>query len=396
MKLFGRSICLLSPSRAEVAQFGAPIQALRSLSDTFLVGVVPTVGQEVNLRILLKSVLRGRLGRWGYYMTYFDVIGAKLVLIWHDTLTEAYLLRNHIEIPVFAVQNGIRSNISAVRGSSFHESLQSVASEGPRVDKYFCFGDQTPRLFGEVFQSEFLSVGSFRLNDYAAASPRREKVRASVHQSLALITSLPSRSAVGGFDLDEYRKPFIRLSEKTITFSEWFSPEAMVAQAVLDFCNHHDLTLSILSKRSAADSIDGDYFEKCVGVDRSAVLTHEKGMGYELADQFDYLVTIDSTLGYEMLALGKKVGFISNRLRMIGIDSDELTFAQSMNWSKDGAFWSSATSELEIYQFLTRFIEMSDADWKNCHANLTPHLMCLDPGNKILRSQIQSVLSVDR
>jgi surface carbohydrate biosynthesis protein len=207
------------------------------------------------------------------------------------------------------------------------------------------------------------------------------------------MTSLPSRSALQDSNLDEYDAPFIRVADRIVTFSEWFLPEAKLAKALSTFCNFHELTFHILSKRSAINSIDGDYFEKCAGIERSAVITHEKGLGYQIADQFNYLITIDSTIGYEMLALGKRVGFISNRLRMIGVDSDELTFAQSLNWDKDGPFWTSAMTEEGILRFLAQFIDISEAEWSTYRETLVPNLMYLDPGNSVIRSHIRIVLS---
>ena len=384
------------PQPADVVQFGAPIHALQSLRDTFVLGVVPTVGQEINLSILLKSILRGKFGRWGYYATYFEFVGAKLVLCWHDTLTETYLLRNYLGIPVFVIQNGIRSNVSAVGGASFRDSLRSVSIQKPRVDKYFSFNQRSSESLHGLFRSEFVPVGSYRLNDYARSAPTPRREKTGSRQSLVLMTSLPSRSTLPDSDLDKCDAPFIGVSDRIISFSEWFSPEARIAKALSIFCNSHELTFRILSKRSASDSIDDDYFEKCAGIERSAVITHEKGLGYEIADQFDYLVTIDSTIGYEMLALGKRVGFLSNRLRMIGVDSDELTFAEDMGWGKDGPFWTSAVTEEGIVRFLTRFIEISEAEWRTYRETLVPNLMRLDPGNSVIRSHIRSVLSSSR
>ncbi|MFM8264611.1 MAG: hypothetical protein ACKOAI_00875, partial [Acidimicrobiia bacterium] len=104
----------------------------------------------------------------------------------------------------------------------------------------------------------------------------------------------------------------------------------------------------------------------------------------------------DSTLGYEMLALGKRVGFFANRLRMIGVDSDELTFARSENWGKDGPFWTSAVTDEGIYGFLNQFVKISEAEWNTYRETLVPDLMCLDQGNSVIRSHIRFVLAGNR
>jgi surface carbohydrate biosynthesis protein len=123
------------------------------------------------------------------------------------------------------------------------------------------------------------------------------------------------------------------------------------------------------------------------------VLAHEKGLGYEACEPFDYLFTVDSTLGYEMLALGQKVGFVSNRFRIAGIDSDEMTFAYPLDLGKDGRFWTSATTQEGIVNFLHQFLSLTDDDWSEIRRIYVPRLMALDPGNTKLRAYIDRVLA---
>jgi surface carbohydrate biosynthesis protein len=126
------------------------------------------------------------------------------------------------------------------------------------------------------------------------------------------------------------------------------------------------------------------------------VLNHEKGLGYEVCEPFDFLFTVDSTLGYEMLALGHKVGFVSNRFRIAGIDSDEMTFAHPLDVGKDGPIWTSATTTEEISKFIHRFLELSEDEWRSIRTTLVPRLMALDPGNTKLLAYIDRVLAGSR
>ena len=376
------------PSRCAVVQFGGvEVTAFSLLADEFQIGVMPLVSEQISLPVLFRAWTKLRISRWGYYQAFVKMTGARVALVWHDTNIAAYQLRHHIQIPVFCVQNGVRHNLAPASAKGFRDQLQRAASSQlPTADAYFCFGRPEPTYFANIIRTTFIPHGSLRANAYAALRNDQTPVEPII--GIGLIVSFPNRQSVPGDSIVGNREPFMRIGSRVLTYQEYFSFDAVVARAVSAVCKQRNLHFSVIGKRSEQTSPEIQYFRDCVD-NQVDVLTHMKGEGYEVAERCRYLVTIDSTLGYEMRALGKPVAFLGNRLRHLNIADRDLTFGFPLDLPVDGPYWSSATTESEIVQFLHRWIEsvVSQETQKDSF-----ELMHLDPGNTQLRGMIRAAL----
>jgi surface carbohydrate biosynthesis protein len=265
--------------------------------------------------------------------------------------------------------------------------LQRTAiSRLPTADAYFCFGRPEPIYFANFIRTTFIPHGSLRANAYAVL--RKDQNRDELVNGIGFIVSFPNRQSVPGESIVGNQEPFMRIGSRVLTYQEYFSFDAVVARAISAVCKQRNLRFSVIGKRSDQTSPEIQYFQDCVD-NQLDVLTHTKGDGYEVAERFRYLVTIDSTLGYEMRALGKPVAFLSNRLKHLDISDRDLTFGFPLHLSADGPYWSSATTEPEIVQFLHLWID-SEVSQKTQKDSF--ELMHLDPGNTQLRGMIHAAL----
>ena len=395
--LFGRKIGWEPVSQCDVLQFGGrSITGLQPLTDHYRMSCMPAIGEVINLKVLFQAVVRLRFGRWGYYRTYVEQTNASLMLVWQDTLEEAYLLGRHVRIPISVIQNGLRHDVASVGGQGIFTRLSALQRLNPGVEQFFVFGETTVRQFTRYVRAHFRTVGSFRLNEYAKERSRPEHLPLRKSIKLGLIVSFPNGIEIPGNFVRGNQNSYSVIDGKRVTFSEWYSADEVVAQSLFDVSKVKSLDFSIIGKRSASDPTEREFFSSIPGLERVPVIDHEKGFGYEACEPFDYLFTVDSTLGYEMLALGHKVGFVSNRFRIAGIDSDEMTFAHPLNVGKDGPIWTSATTTEGISKFVHRFLSLTDDEWQSIRSTLVPRLMVLDPGNTNLRSYIDQVLAGSR
>ena len=377
--------------QSEVLQFGGTeVSAPELLADEFEISSLPLVSQLVNVRVLLKSFSHFRFSRWDYYRTYIQLANARVILVWHDTNIEAYALSRFIDIPVFVIQNGVRHNVGPASGCGFIDDLRRLSERSrPMVDVYFCFGAAEPILLGDYITTRFVQHGSLRANAYAAR--RTTLPHRPTGKSVGFIVSFPNKNEVPTEHIQGNGHPFTRIGQKVISYAEYFALDAVTARALARVSTELGANFQIIGKRSDERSIEADFFREVLG-DHADVLCHEKGDGYATADRFDYLVTVDSTLGYEMRALGKNVAFVSNRLKLLGISSGDLTYGYPLNVAADGEYWTSATSEPEIEDFLRRWI-------LRCESNMggrpedSFHLMHLDPRNSILRTTIREQIA---
>jgi len=396
-RILGRSLGWERAPKCRVLQFGGrTTTALNSLKSSYALGCMPLVGEYINLRVLIRSVLTLRLGRWGYYRTFVELSGAQLILVWHDTNIESYLIRKHLSIPVACIQNGLRHDYAPDGGVSLLDLFETHRELYPAIDRYFVFGEPTSLRLLRHLETEYVFSGSFRLNEYSQSRITSRTPPRSVPKQVGLIVSFPKSSDVPGGHVSNNSAIFGSIGGVPVSYKSWFVAESLLGKALMTVCDSRSLHFKIIGKRSERDPIERDFFSTVSGIAEVEVLAHEKGSGYESCEPFDYLFTVDSTLGYEMLALGHKVGFVSNRFRIAGIDSDEMTFAYPLDVGKDGPIWTSATTTEGISAFIDQFLSLSDADWQSIRSTLVPRLMALDPGNTKLRAYIDQVLAGGR
>jgi len=380
--------------QCEVLQFSGTTSALQTLGSHIKLVSMPSIGERILLSIVVRSILRGRFTRWGYYRTFVESAGAKLILVWNDTNVEAYQLQYRVSVPVWSIQNGIRHDVAPSRSIGFLTGLRmSSISRRPEVTKYFTFGDSSTALLSREVGAEFVQTGSVRLNGYLAHRNQRKLARDQSQQRIGFIVSFPNGSDIPGGTAWDNQATFVKVNGQSVSYHDYFSVDALVALALSRVAESRAMHFSIIGKRSSIDSVERDFFFRAPGCRDIDVIAHEKGSGYEVADTYDYLFTVDSTLGYEMLAAGKRVGFISNRFQTIGVDTFDMTFGHPLTIPKDGDCWTSATDQRQIELFAERFLDLSEDAWNTIHREITPRVMVADPGNQTLLAMLSDELS---
>jgi len=393
IRILGRAVVVGPVALCDVLQFGGTaIVGFGPLREHYRIGVLPLLGEQIHLRVVLKCLLRLRLSQWSYYALYIRLSQAKMILVWHDTIGTAPYLYKYVSVPVVLVQNGMRGDNAPSKGMSFRDQITRHSHQPPVVDAYYVFGEQSEMFLRQIVNAKYVHTGSFRLNEYAVA--RRQLVnKPPGYTSLGLIVSFPNKSDVPTGKILDNHETFVSVLGTRISYSSYFRIDCIVAQVAAEVARELGISFSIIGKRKNSDGLEREYFSLIPGCENVPVLGHEKGYGYEVAEQFTHLLAIDSTLGYEMLALGKRVGFVANRMRVAGLTADESTFGHPLLLPSDGTFWTSAITPPDIRDFLLRFLKLSDTQWVEEHRTITPRLMRLDLGNTKLRAHIDRVLA---
>ena len=92
------------------------------------------------------------------------------------------------------------------------------------------------------------------------------------------------------------------------------------------------------------------------------------------------MVTIDSTLGYEMLARGKKVAFFGLRPDVYPLNTRNFLYPEIR---KKGKFWinTERLSEIEFLEIISYLNSVKDNDWHEEHNYIKKNFISLDQGN---------------
>jgi surface carbohydrate biosynthesis protein len=369
----------------DVLQFGGrQPTVLGILANEFSIRCMPQVGESVNVWVLLESLSTGHWGRWGYYSTFIRRSNAKTVIVWHDTNIESFQLFSCTEVPVICIQNGVRIDLAPAQHDGFFSSLSRLNLEAhASLHTYFVLSESEKARLSRFVKATFVVHGSLRANHFAV-SPRIP-LTSRRQKRLGLIVSFPNFRDVPTGRIVGNSKPFVKVGSTVLSYDNYFSFDAVVARAALSVCTDRQIDFRVIGKRSREDPIETDFFWAAVSP-CIEVLGHSKGDGYSIAGDFDYLITIDSTLGFEMLGLGRPVAFFPNRLRFCGIAAPlaQLSFLEELPY--DGACWSSATTEEAVGQFIEQWLDgQPSTDDTEINA-FAAKVISVDPGNSKLRN----------
>jgi hypothetical protein len=128
------------------------------------------------------------------------------------------------------------------------------------------------------------------------------------------------------------------------------------------------------------------------------------------------VVTVDSTMGYESLALGKKAAILccrrftrsKGRESLFDLMSEKARlnaqtefrpesinnrFGASFKFEDAGFFWSNIESQDEFERVLTNVFQVSEAEFKMISRPFADQLMVHDYGNTKIRAYVEGVLT---
>ena len=111
---------------------------------------------------------------------------------------------------------------------------------------------------------------------------------------------------------------------------------------------------------------------------------------YKKAIECEILVTVDSTLGYEMLVRGKKVAFFSIRHWANEIN---YRFGSPGEYESNGDFWTNDFDTKKFNKILDFLYTVSKEEWQNVISKHSKNIMIYSENNKIFKEKIDQILS---
>ena len=111
---------------------------------------------------------------------------------------------------------------------------------------------------------------------------------------------------------------------------------------------------------------------------------------YEAVDNVAYVVTIDSTLGYEAIARNKRVAFLTIRGELCEIDG--VNFGWPNHITKKGPYWTNSYNLEEVERVLNYIKQTSDEIWNDEKNKSINNILCYDNDNSKFKKLINSIL----
>jgi surface carbohydrate biosynthesis protein len=182
---------------------------------------------------------------------------------------------------------------------------------------------------------------------------------------------------------------------KSITAEDFYAIEQKIVRFLAAYSKQTDQSFAVLGKRTDASPFECEFFTSAASPHNIQFIPRTSETStYEFCNSASLIITADSTVGYEFLARGKKVAFLSGRTNAANSallqDVHDTEFGFPLELGASGPFWTNASNESEFKRVIESVQSMSDAEWASAISPYNEVLMAYQPGNTAFIQMLQS------
>lgn len=352
------------PKNAEVLIFDrCECEVFFKYLDSNCYEILDVRGESLNIPVLLKCLLHLKFSMIDYILQYLEYVRPSFALTFIHNNYLFYQLKSSLKgLTSVFVQNGLNS----YEEFEDFKRIQAGLTNRYEVDHMLTFGIAMGGKFAEIIKGNVQPIGSFKNNTYQSVNKEKP---GSV---LFLSQYRPHQHLKNGIMLTE--------GGREISWGQFYSAEAFLLNLLQKYCNKNKLVLKISACSPDQSEEECDYFRSISGNVSLEVFKREKTWSsYENIDMAEFVVFIDSALGYESLARGKKTAAFTFRGEMLGLSS--LNFGWPADLEDKGPFWTNHADEHEFKRVMDYITTVSDEEWELARRRHVSQLMEYDPGN---------------
>ncbi len=303
-------------------------------------------GQKLNIFILFKMLLKLKFNSYEYFKIYLNYVSPKIILTLIDNNLTFYKLKEmYPKAKIILIQN-------AWRTAELHDIFKNFEQliEGKlKCDLILSFNRHVGEKFKSFLHGEIMPIGSFRSNFNL-----KKNLKKKYDFLFISIFRHPNAMLDTHFDLLK-------------TMNSFFSSKKE--------------KLYVLGSSGTNSKEEKIFYDSYLKDTKYIFIPREKDRPtYDIIDQSNIVLTVESTLGYEALARGNKVAYFSIRKNIY--PDNTAKFGWPANKNDNGPFWVNST-DIFTFKKLMNFLETINADdYLKILKNNTSDLIEHDDGNK--------------
>jgi surface carbohydrate biosynthesis protein len=364
------------PKKSEVLVFDAVgVDILLQYFGDWNPAVLCIRGEEINVPILLASLLRRGSRAQDYVDIYIEYVKPKIVVTFIDNDVDFMSIRKrHPSLKTVIVQNGWKSFYSDIFEAL--DGLGPARRAALQVDYLLTFGQVIGDEYSRYLGCTVIPVGSVKNNHVACTQP-------AVPGAIAFIS--------------QWHPEGFLLAGKLCSHEAFFRQvDQLILRCLVEYASITARQLLIVPRNVEGSSerlLEEAYY--CDMVGPKCCFAPRKGQfpSYAAVDAAEVVVAVDTTLGYEAIARGRKTAMFSIRSAMLGMPG--LTYGWPGRFPDDGPFWTNRPDPLAFVRVLDYLFNVESSQWaKDVEATGFSSLMIYNPGNSTLKSVIKKELGL--
>ena len=325
------------------------------------VEIVYIRGEQFNIPIILKTFFKSGLNTKKYYENLINEIDPDFCITFSDNNKLFYELKLKKKIKKIAIQN-------AWRNPQDDDIFNHKKESGLRLysDYLFVFNEFIGKEYLKAIESKIIAIGSFKSN--------LNKIKETKQKyDLLYISSYNDKNKV--------------ISNTEMKVSTYHKNQPSLLKQINSYAKNYNQNLFVYGKKQEPIEIVNEekYFRNHLFKNFS-YLKNNRLKSLEIIDGANIIITINSTLGYEALARGKKVIFFN--ILPNSKTSKFTKFGWPFDFEDEGLFWTNKFDNKNVVKIIDRVQELSSDEWQRQISQISRSLLNKDHGNYKFRQII--------
>jgi len=340
--------------------------------------------EHMNMFALLRMLVTGKKSLFDYTVAYIKIFKPQFVFTFLDNNVDFYKLAGIFpKVKFIAIQNGHRANYANQSGFGFFDLLKNESAKNRLSAHAICvLGTTAADQYTQYIQAKPVVTGSLKNNLIG------NKIKPTERFDIVYV------SQHAPFEIPNSEVNFF-FGNKSITAEEFYAIEQKIVRFLAAHSKQTDQSFAVLGKRTNSISFEREFFVAAASPQEVQFIPRTSETStYEFCNSASLIVTTDSTIGYEFLARGNRVVFLSGRINAV---SDELSreihdtdFGFPLELGSSGPFWTNNANQSDFEQLIRSVQSMSDAQWAAAISPYNDLIMAYQPGNSAFIQMLQS------
>ena len=322
--------------------------------------ILPTRFEEINFWILLRMIIKFKFDFNEYYKIYISKVSPMIVITLVDNVINFYKLKKEFPNIIFiSIQNGLRKD----GHNDIFKNEIFLSSKKLRCDYFFVFNKYIAVKYSKHIDSNYIVLGSFRNN------------------------FIPFKS-------NQTKKKFLFISQyRKYNSLEKVNFERKILMLFKKYFENNKSRINILlaSKSKEIQKCEISFYKKYFGSNCNFIKTQFWWDAYTIIDNYENIIFIDSTLGYEAISRRKKVAIFS--LRKSRNIKEYFGWPSNINNKNISFFCGQKLEYNEIRRVLTNIKSCSNEKWIKNFFFFFKDQLIYNKNNSLLKNKIQSIFN---
>jgi surface carbohydrate biosynthesis protein len=333
-------------------------------------GILHARGENLNLYIYLKLLLRLRFNYKDYLNEYIKFVSPKALITWIDNNLNFYEYKGQ-RIKKIAIQNARRTAIDNDLFSNLNKKKDNRSKY--KADYIFAHSASVKKTYEQFIDAKVYATGSFRSNN--------EKIKFSKKKNDILFISTFRNAQLG----NEKRIIIKDHNGNDYKLHNWIAHELRLLKWLKLYSLTYKRQISVLGAQ-IDEKNEINFFKKNLGLKFNFIKKTKDRKTYKILDESRLIVGIDSTLLNEAFGRGCNVAFLSYRGNAYPLNTRKCGWPE--NFSMNGKFWTRNPD----YKSFKDVMNFYNSKTTTVSTNLRKKIMVFDEGNKKFKSVLREIL----